>query len=57
MPVFIGDDFYSMFTIKINPDLVITDYIMPDKNGVELIEQLQAQGVSASFVLLTANSM
>jgi len=40
----------------INPDLVVTDYSMPVKNGVELVEALKAQGVTATFVLLTANT-
>lgn len=41
--------------IDVHPDLVLTDYTMPDMNGVELVEKMRDQGVDALFILLTAN--
>ncbi len=40
----------------IDPDLIIMDYNMPGKNGVEIGRELIAEGVAARFVLLTANT-
>ncbi len=39
----------------IHPDLVVLDYNLPDKNGVQIAEDLNAEGIEAKLVLLTAN--
>jgi len=41
---------------EVKPDIVVLDYSMPGKNGVEIAELLKAQGLEAKFVLLTANT-
>lgn len=37
----------------IKPDLIITDYIMFDMDGLELIDELQKEGCTVPIVLLT----
>lgn len=38
------------------PAMVFLDYNMPEKNGVEIAQVLQEQGVHAHYYLLTANT-
>ncbi|MFD1175374.1 response regulator [Paenibacillus puldeungensis] len=38
------------------PDLVITDIIMPEMDGVELLKQARAEGYESRFVMLTCMS-
>jgi len=38
------------------PDLVVMDYNMPQKNGVEIAKAIMDTGLQAKFVLLTANT-
>ena len=40
----------------VNVDLIVTDYSMPNQNGVSLVQQLRQTGVVAPAVLLTAVS-
>ncbi len=39
----------------LKPDLLVLDYNLPDKNGVEIAEALNAEGFETKYVLLTAN--
>ena len=41
---------------SMQPDMIVLDYNMPEYNGVEMARALQQQGVSAKYVLLTANT-
>lgn len=41
---------------EIRPDVVIMDYNMPERNGVEIAGDLRAAGIDAQYVLLTANT-
>ena len=41
---------------EIHPDLVVLDYNMPGKNGLELARAMQASGIHCDYVLLTANT-
>jgi len=41
---------------EITPDIVVMDYNMPEKNGIEIAKMLQAEGIDAKFVLMTANT-
>ncbi|MBL8950708.1 MAG: response regulator [Myxococcaceae bacterium] len=36
------------------PDLIISDYMMPLMDGLELVDALQKQGTNVPFVLMTA---
>lgn len=38
------------------PDLIVLDYNMPVKNGIELATEMLAAGISSNYVLLTANT-
>ena len=38
------------------PDLVVLDYNMPERNGIEIAQALQSAGAHSKFVLLTANT-
>lgn len=40
----------------VQPDLIVIDYNMPDKNGVEVAEALRQDGSGDNCVLLTANT-
>ncbi|WP_059041992.1 response regulator [Paenibacillus rubinfantis] len=44
------------FIRREEPDLVITDIIMPDMDGVELLKQTRAEGHDSRFVMLTCMS-
>lgn len=35
-------------------DLIISDYLMPEITGLDLLQQLQVQGLSIPFILITA---
>ncbi|MCH9644023.1 MAG: response regulator [Gammaproteobacteria bacterium] len=37
------------------PDLCVMDYNLPDMYGTEIAEKIMASGVSAPFILMTAN--
>lgn len=41
---------------EVQPDLIVIDYNMPDKNGVEVAAALSQAGVAGNCVLLTANT-
>ncbi|MCE7949256.1 MAG: response regulator [Chloroflexi bacterium CFX4] len=38
----------------LQPDLILTDYMMPHLNGLEMIEALHAANISAPIILMTA---
>ena len=38
------------------PDLIITDYHMPNMNGLDLIAQVRARHISSRIILITAYS-
>jgi DNA-binding NarL/FixJ family response regulator len=39
--------------IRLKPDLVVADISMPLLNGIDAVQQLRSQGVTAKFVFLT----
>ena len=41
---------------EVQPDLIVIDYNMPEKNGVEVAAALRQAGVGDNCVLLTANT-
>jgi two-component system, chemotaxis family, chemotaxis protein CheY len=41
---------------EVKSDLVVLDYTMPEKSGIEVAQELIANGISPKFVLLTANT-
>ena len=40
---------------EIAPDVIITDYIMPDMNGIELLEILSSDGSDIPVIMITAH--
>jgi DNA-binding NarL/FixJ family response regulator len=42
--------------IDCHPDIIVLDYNMPDKNGIELAQAMQEAGVQAHYFLLTPNT-
>lgn len=40
----------------IKPEFVVLDYNMPDQSGIEIARTMQKAGISAMFVLFTANT-
>jgi CheY-like chemotaxis protein len=38
------------------PDLVVMDYNMPERNGAEIAREIMENGLRARYVLLTANT-
>lgn len=38
-----------------NPDLILTDLLMPDINGFDLIKSLQEQGLKIPTIIVTAD--
>ena len=40
---------------EINPDVIITDYIMPDMNGIELLEILNNEGNQIPVIMITGH--
>ncbi len=38
------------------PDVVISDWHMPDKNGLEFLTALRAEGIAVTFGLLTSDT-
>jgi CheY-like chemotaxis protein len=52
-----GDvDTAMSMAVQLQPDIVVLDYTMPDKNGVELADEMQALDINSKYVLLTANT-
>ena len=51
-----GKDALALLNIHKNIDLIITDYMMPNLNGYELIKQLRKQNNSLPVIMLTAKS-
>lgn len=43
-------------TIKLTPDVVITDISMPVLNGIEAVDQLMASGCKPRIIFVTAHS-
>lgn len=41
---------------KVQPELVVMDYNMPEYNGVEMAQALWQAGLKAKIVMLTANT-
>ena len=41
---------------KEKPDIVITDIRMPEMSGLEMLQEMQAQGISAKIIVLSAYS-
>ena len=37
-----------------SPDIVLTDYRLPDTNGAQLVQQLQAMGLRARTIVMSA---
>ena len=42
--------------LSIRPEVVVLDYNMPDQSGVEIARAMTKAGMSAQFVLFTANT-
>lgn len=42
--------------MRVKPDIVVTDIVMPDLNGIEMVERLRRELPSTAFILLTAYS-
>jgi len=40
---------------QLRPDIVVTDLTMPLMSGLDAMRQLQAEGSTARFIILTAN--
>ena len=43
------------FVLRDEPDIVITDYDMPEMTGIEMIERLRAKNIDVAFGLATAH--
>lgn len=67
LKVAIGDNFYSFSLAtngkegleifkKISPDIVITDIMMPDMNGLEMAKELKQQNSDLPIIILSAYS-
>ena len=41
--------------VRRNPELVLTDYRLPDRVGTELVRELRLRGIRAPVVVMTAN--
>ncbi len=41
---------------RLQPDLVVTDLAMPDRNGLSVMRELRAEGVTVPFVFLTMHA-
>jgi CheY-like chemotaxis protein len=39
---------------RYSPDVIITDYHMPEMNGIELAEQVRAMNLNSHIILITA---
>jgi len=42
--------------IELQPDIVVLDYHMPEKDGLQLAVEMRAAGVNSKYILLTANT-
>jgi len=42
--------------LSLDPDIILTDIIMPNLNGIEMIRRLQEKGCRAKFIILTGHS-
>lgn len=38
------------------PDIALLDILMPDMNGIQLLESLKGSGIKTKFIILTSNS-
>ena len=48
-----GSEGLSLIT-ETNPDLVITDIIMPDMNGIEMMQKVKENHLDPIFVVLSS---
>lgn len=42
--------------LQLQPDLVVTDLSMPDRNGLSVMRELRSQGITTPFVFLTMHA-
>ena len=38
-----------------NPDIILTDYLMPDMNGLEMVEIVRKDGIMTPIIVISAN--
>ncbi|PLY07624.1 MAG: DNA-binding response regulator [Arcobacter sp.] len=50
-----GEDGYYMYYDK-KPNLIISDIEMPEKNGIEMVEEIRKEDLSTIIIMLTAYS-
>jgi DNA-binding NarL/FixJ family response regulator len=50
-----GDDFLEALPLNPNPDIYILDYSMPNKNGIEVLIELEKKEEEFKVLLLTQN--
>ena len=42
--------------LALDPDLILVDLLMPQKDGIQVVRELKEQGCRAKFIILTAYS-
>ena len=48
-----GKDLRNLLTAERDPDVIVLDVVMPDEDGIELIQALASEGCAAGFILMS----